>query len=68
LLSLLFARQKFDKSLKKVDRYYAEGDFKKASASLVSLRKSIVAKLGQKNTYVLDFSFVRLELIWEQAY
>src|SRR5688572_2954612 len=44
--------KKFDKSLKKIDRYYAEGDFKKASASLASLKKSIVAKLGQKNTYV----------------
>ena len=44
--------KKFDKSLKKIDRYYAEGDFKKASANLVSLRKSIAAKLGQKNTYV----------------
>ncbi len=44
--------KKFDKSLKKIDRYYAEGDFKKASANLTSLRKSIAAKLGQKNTYV----------------
>src|SRR5688572_33324748 len=44
--------KKFDKSLKKVDRYYAEGDFPKASANLVKLRKSIVTKLGPKNTYV----------------
>ena len=45
--------KKFDKSLKK-DRPLSrlKGDFKKASANLVSLRKSIVAKLGQKNTYV----------------
>ena len=51
-LSSFSQDKKFDKSLKKIDRYYAEGDFKKASTNLVSLRKSIVAKLGQKNTYV----------------
>ena len=47
-LPALSQDKKFDKSLKKVDRYYAEGDFLKASANLVKLRKSIVAKLGQK--------------------
>ena len=51
-LPALSQDKKFDKSLKKVDRYYAEGDFLKARANLVKLRKSIVAKLGQKNTYV----------------
>ena len=44
--------KKFDKSLKKVDRYYAEGNFSKAGDALAKLRKSISAKLGQKNTYV----------------
>jgi len=43
--------KKFDKSLKKVDKYYAEGNFLKASSSLAKLRKSIIAKLGQKSTY-----------------
>jgi CHAT domain-containing protein len=44
--------KKFDKSLKKVDTYYAQGNFPKASASLDKLRKSIIAKMGQSNPYV----------------
>src|SRR5688572_6993667 len=44
--------KKFDKSLRKVDSYYAEGNFPKASSALIKLRKSITAKMGQKNTYV----------------
>ena len=44
--------KKFDKSLRKLDVYYAEGNFPKASSALEKLRKSIVAKMGQKNTYV----------------
>lgn len=44
--------KKIDKSLRKVDSYYAQGNFPKASSALIKLRKSIVAKMGQKNTYV----------------
>src|SRR5688500_19928160 len=49
---LFSQNKKFDKSLKKVDTYYAQGNFPKASASLDKLRKSIIAKMGQKNPYV----------------
>jgi hypothetical protein len=44
--------KKFDKSLKKVDAYYASGSFSKASTSLLKLKKSIIAKMGQQNTYM----------------
>lgn len=44
--------KKFDKSLKKVDSYYGEGNFPKASSALEKVRKSILDKMGQKNTYV----------------
>ncbi|MBA4058136.1 MAG: hypothetical protein C0490_25695, partial [Marivirga sp.] len=44
--------KKFDKSLKKVDSYYASGSFSKASSSLQKLKKSITAKMGQQNTYM----------------
>ncbi len=49
----LFAQnKKFDKSLRKVDSYYAGGNFGKAGSSLQKLKKSIVAKMGQQNTYM----------------
>ena len=44
--------KKFDKALKKVDSYYAEGNYLKAKAALEKTRKSIVAKMGQQNTYM----------------
>lgn len=44
--------KKFDKSLRKLDAYYGEGNFSKASNTLVKLRNSIIAKMGQKNTYM----------------
>ncbi len=44
--------KKFDKSLRKLDKYYAEGNFPKANSTLEKLRKSIIAKMGQKNPYV----------------
>ena len=44
--------KKFDKSLRKLDKYYAEGSLPKASSALEKLRKSIVAKMGQKNPYM----------------
>lgn len=49
---LFSQNKKFDKSLKKVDSYYASGSFTKAGSSLLKLRKSIVAKMGQQNTYM----------------
>ncbi|MDH4091658.1 MAG: CHAT domain-containing protein [Cyclobacteriaceae bacterium] len=44
--------KKFDKALRKVDTYYAEGSFIKAKSSLQAATKSITAKMGQKNTYM----------------
>ena len=44
--------KKVDKSLKKVDKYYAEGNFPKASSALVKVKKSIVAKSGLKSPYL----------------
>ena len=44
--------KKFDKSLKKVDDYYAAGNLPKASAGLKKLKSSIVAKMGASNTYM----------------
>ena len=43
--------KKFDKSLKKLDLYYAQGNFPKATSSLEKLRNAIVAKMGAKNPY-----------------
>jgi CHAT domain-containing protein len=44
--------KKVDKSLKKVDKYYAEGNFPKASSGLVKVKKSVIAKSGQKSPYM----------------
>ena len=44
--------KKFDKSLRKIDRYYAEGNFPKANSGLDKLRNSIIAKMGVKNPYM----------------
>jgi len=52
LQPLFSQNKKFDKSLKKVDSYYNAGSFSKASSSLQKLKKSIVAKMGEKNTYM----------------
>ena len=50
---LTFAQnKKFDKSLRKIDRYYAEGNFPKANSGLDKLRKSIIAKMTVKNPYM----------------
>lgn len=53
LLHPLYSQnKKFDKSLKKVDSYYASGNLSKASSGLQKLKKSVVAKMGQQNTYM----------------
>src|SRR5688572_20176663 len=44
--------KKIDKSLKKVDKYYAEGNFPKAGSGLLKVKKSIIAKSGQKSSYM----------------
>jgi CHAT domain-containing protein len=49
---LFSQNKKFDKSLKKVDSYYASGSFSKASSSLQKLKSSIIAKMGQQNSYM----------------
>jgi len=49
--TLLAQNKKFDKSLRKVDSNYAAGNFSKASSGLQKLKKSVVAKMGQQNTY-----------------
>ena len=49
---LLSQNKKFDKSLGKVDSYYGAGSFAKASSSLQKLKKSIISKMGQQNTYL----------------
>ncbi|HEX6893422.1 MAG TPA: tetratricopeptide repeat protein, partial [Chryseolinea sp.] len=49
---LFSQNKKFDKSLKKVDSRYNGGSFSKASSSLQSLKKSVVAKMGQQNSYM----------------
>jgi len=49
----LFSQNKsFDKSLRKIDARYNAGSFSKASSGLQKLKKSVVAKMGQKNTYM----------------
>ena len=50
--SAIAQNKKFDKSLRKIDRYYNEGNFPKANSGLDKLRKSIVAKMGAKNPYM----------------
>ncbi len=44
--------KKFDKSLKKIDSDYSAGNFTKANSSLQKLKGSVVAKMGQQNTYM----------------
>ena len=44
--------KKFDKSLSKIDSRYNAGSFSKASSGLQSLKKSVVAKMGQQNSYM----------------
>ncbi len=44
--------KKFDKSLKKVDSYYNDGSYTKASSALGSLKKSVILKMGQQNAYM----------------
>jgi CHAT domain-containing protein len=44
--------KKFDKSLKKIDSYYASGKFSKASSGLTKLKKSITGKMGPNNPYM----------------
>jgi CHAT domain-containing protein len=52
VLSLHAQNKKFDKSLKKVDSYYASGNFTKASKSLAKLKTSVTSKMGQNNPYM----------------
>lgn len=44
--------KKFDKTLRKIDSYYASGDLMKASSTLKKLKPSVVSKLGPNNTYM----------------
>lgn len=44
--------KKFDKTLRKIDSYYASGNFLKASSSLAKLKSSAVSKLGRTNPYM----------------
>src|SRR5690606_22211940 len=44
--------KKFDKSLRKIDGYYAAGSFQKASGSLKKLKSSVISKMGQTNPYM----------------
>jgi CHAT domain-containing protein len=44
--------KKFDKSLKKVDTYYASGQLEKAISSLKKLKSSISSKMGSTNPYM----------------
>jgi CHAT domain-containing protein len=44
--------KKFDKSLRKIDGYYAAGSFEKASSSLKKLKSSVIKKMGQTNPYM----------------
>jgi CHAT domain-containing protein len=44
--------KKFDKSLKKIDGYYAGGELEKAASSLKKLQSSVLSKLGPGNTYM----------------
>ncbi len=43
--------KKFDKSLKKVDSYYASGSYTKANSALQKVKKSIATKMGAQNVY-----------------
>ncbi|MBL0740068.1 CHAT domain-containing protein [Chryseolinea lacunae] len=54
---LLAQNKKFDKSLKKVDASFASGSFEKASSGLQKLKKSVVAKMGQQNSYMPGIIF-----------
>lgn len=44
--------KKFDKSLKKIDGYFAVGKFSKSNSGLLKLKKSVVAKMGANNPYM----------------
>jgi hypothetical protein len=51
--SPVFAQnKKFDKSLKKIDGYYASGELEKASSSLKKLKSSVSSKMGPSNPYM----------------
>jgi CHAT domain-containing protein len=53
ILQPAFAQnKKFDKSLKKIDGYFASGKFSKASSGLTKLKKSITSKMGPNNPYM----------------
>jgi CHAT domain-containing protein len=51
-LPVVAQNKKIDKSLKKIDKYYAEGNLMKASSGLKSLKSSVAAKMGASNTYM----------------
>lgn len=44
--------KKFDKSLKKIDGYYASGEFIKAASALKKLKADVTSKMGPSNTYM----------------
>jgi CHAT domain-containing protein len=48
----LAQNKKFDKSLKKIDGYYAAGELEKASSALRKLKSSISSKMGASNPYM----------------
>jgi CHAT domain-containing protein len=49
---VLSQNKKFDKSLKKIDGYYAAGELEKASSSLKKLKASVSSKMGASNAYM----------------
>lgn len=61
VLALIFAigvtpvfsqNKKIDKSLQKIDTYFAGGNLSKANSSLQKLKKSVTSKMGQQNAYM----------------
>src|SRR5687768_11595812 len=61
VLALIFAigvapvfsqNKKIDKSLQKIDSYFAGGNLSKANSSLQKLKKSVTSKMGQQNAYM----------------
>jgi len=50
-LSVSAQNKKVDKSLSKVDSYYAAGSYSKASSGLQKVKASVTSKMGQQNAY-----------------
>ena len=52
LLPVSAQNKKYDKSLRKIDGYYASGSFQKASSGLKKLKSTIIKKMGVTNPYM----------------